>query len=58
MYAIKWTAKPTQYQGQSDFIFTTENEAQYICDEKNSESEYIFYEVIEEETPLGVNWNV
>ena len=58
MYAIKWTAKPTQYQGQGEFIFPTKKKAQDICDEKNTELIYIFHEVIEEETPLGANWNV
>lgn len=55
MYAIKWTAKPTQYQGQGEFIFHTEKEAQDVCDEKNIELTHIFHEVIEEETPVEVN---
>ena len=55
MYAIKWTAKPTKYQGQGEFIFTTEKEAQDICDKHNSEFTYIFHEVIEEETPVKSN---
>ena len=55
MYAIKWTAKPTKYQSQGEFIFATKKKAQDICDKLNSEFTYIFYEVIEEETPLGVD---
>jgi len=58
MYAIKWTAEPTQHQGQGEFIFTTEKEAQDSCDILNSKHPCIFHEVVEEETPLGVNWNV
>lgn len=50
MYAIKWTAKPTQYQGQGEFIFQTEKEAQDVCDKMNSD--IIFHEVIEEETQV------